>query len=464
MAYVIVNEAGASVYSTSRIGREEFPNYDATLRGAISIGRRLQDPLSELVKIDPANIGVGMYQHDVKAKHLRDSLDAVVESCVNYVGRRSEHGQPRAAALRVGPQPAHGPAALRLSHGATARSATASSSKAVSGFGESTFVQAAGFLKIVGGDNPLDATWIHPESYAATVRSARQARRFAGGSGRQASGRRSWPSGRPSCNVDQLAGEVQIGQLTLSDVLAQLQRPGRDPRESLPPPIFKRGMLKLEDLHARHGAGRHGAERGRLRGVHRYRAQGQRAGAHQPIGQSLRARSARGGFGRRYCQGLGPGSRQAAAPRLADDDRAGHAQAGRRPPRSSESVAQKAAGRRGRQRRLVRGEQTGNAVAGNAQRQCSAGSGSAPAGQPPRPRFRKPPPAHMRPAGQQHEKPVHAKSVFKPKPKPKPVVPLTKDMKEGKAPLRTFGDLQQFWQLKHTDSPDEQQEPVDEPT
>ena len=86
VAYVIVNEAGASVYSTSRIGREEFPKYDATLRGAISIGRRLQDPLSELVKIDPANIGVGMYQHDVKAKHLRDSLDAVVESCVNYVG------------------------------------------------------------------------------------------------------------------------------------------------------------------------------------------------------------------------------------------------------------------------------------------------------------------------------------------------------------------------------------------
>ena len=86
VAYVIVNEAGASVYSTSPLGREEFPNYDATLRGAISIGRRIQDPLSELVKIDPASIGVGMYQHDVKAKHLRASLDAVVESCVNYVG------------------------------------------------------------------------------------------------------------------------------------------------------------------------------------------------------------------------------------------------------------------------------------------------------------------------------------------------------------------------------------------
>ena len=100
-AYVIVNEAGASVYSTSQLGREEFPAYDATLRGAISIGRRLQDPLSELVKIDPASIGVGLYQHDVKAKHLRTSLDEVVESCVNYVGVDVNTRQPGVAAIRV---------------------------------------------------------------------------------------------------------------------------------------------------------------------------------------------------------------------------------------------------------------------------------------------------------------------------------------------------------------------------
>ena len=125
VAYVIVNEAGASVYSTSPLGREELPSYDATLRGAISIGRRLQDPLSELVKIDPANIGVGLYQHDVKAKHLRTSLDAVVESCVNYVGRRSEHGQPGAVAIRFRLESTDGPAVVRPPRG-TARFRAAS--------------------------------------------------------------------------------------------------------------------------------------------------------------------------------------------------------------------------------------------------------------------------------------------------------------------------------------------------
>ncbi len=164
VAYVIVNEAGASVYSTSQLGREEFPQYDATLRGAISIGRRLLDPLSELVKIEPANIGVGLYQHDVKAKHLQASLDEVVESCVNYVGvdvntaspalLRYVSGLNQLTARRVYEhRRQHGPFRNRQQL------------RDVPGFGEATFVQAAGFLKIAGGDNPLDATWIHPESY-----------------------------------------------------------------------------------------------------------------------------------------------------------------------------------------------------------------------------------------------------------------------------------------------------------
>ena len=146
VAYVIVNEAGASVYSTSPIGREEFPEYDATLRGAISIGRRLQDPLSELVKIDPANIGVGLYQHDVKAKHLRTSLDDVVESCVNYVGvdlntaspplLRYVSGMNQLTARRLYEhRKEHGPFKNR------------EQLKSVTGFGEATFVQAAGFLQ-----------------------------------------------------------------------------------------------------------------------------------------------------------------------------------------------------------------------------------------------------------------------------------------------------------------------------
>ena len=164
VAYVIVNEAGASIYSTSPLGREELPQFDALQRGAISIGRRLLDPLSEMVKIHPANLGVGLYQHDIKAKHLKDSLDAVVESCVNFVGVDVNSASP---------------ALLRYVSGMNALTArrvyehrrekgpfkNREELKLVPGFGEQTFVQAAGFLKVIGGENPLDATWIHPESY-----------------------------------------------------------------------------------------------------------------------------------------------------------------------------------------------------------------------------------------------------------------------------------------------------------
>jgi uncharacterized protein len=169
VAYVIVNEAGASIYSTSPLGREELPQYDALQRGAISIGRRLLDPLSEMVKIHPANLGVGLYQHDIKAKHLKDSLDAVVESCVNFVGVDVNSASP---------------ALLRYVSGMNALTArrvyeyrrekgpfkNREELKQVPGFGEQTFVQAVGFLKVIGGENPLDATWIHPESYETARR------------------------------------------------------------------------------------------------------------------------------------------------------------------------------------------------------------------------------------------------------------------------------------------------------
>lgn len=246
VCYVIVNEAGASVYSTSHIGREELPGYDASLRGAISIGRRLQDPLSELVKIDPANIGVGLYQHDVKAKHLRASLDSVVESCVNYVGvdvntasvalLRYVSGLNQLTARRLYEyRQQAGPFRSRQQL------------KEVPGIGEATFVQAAGFLKTTVGDNPLDATWIHPESYAVATQVLQKlgctpadlttketvsklAERIA------------------SIDVAATAAELQVGEWLLKDILAQLARPGRDPREDLPPPVFKHGVIKLEDL------------------------------------------------------------------------------------------------------------------------------------------------------------------------------------------------------------------------
>src|SRR5262249_49473626 len=159
-------EAGASYYSTSVTGKEEFPHFDATLRGTISIGRRLQDPLSELVKIDPQNIGVGLYQHDVNPKHLKESLEGVIESCVNAVGvdlntasvpllRHVSGLNQLVARDLIEYRRANGPFRDR------------SQLLRVSGIGEQRYPQAAGFLKIQGGDNPLDRTWIHPESYGA---------------------------------------------------------------------------------------------------------------------------------------------------------------------------------------------------------------------------------------------------------------------------------------------------------
>ena len=169
VGYLIVNEAGTSVYSTSELGREELPDVDPTVRSAVSIGRRALDPLSELVKVDPASIGVGLYQHDVKAKHLRESLDDVVESCVNYVGVDVNSASPSLLRYVSGlnkmtanqiykHREQHGPFNSR------------EELKAVSGVGDSSYVQAAGFLKIKNGENCLDRTWIHPESYAVAER------------------------------------------------------------------------------------------------------------------------------------------------------------------------------------------------------------------------------------------------------------------------------------------------------
>jgi uncharacterized protein len=246
--YVVVNEAGASVYSTSEVGREEFPDCDAIQRSAISIGRRLQDPLSELVKIDPASIGVGLYQHDARAKHLRDTLDDVVQSCVSFVGvdlnsastplLRYVSGMNQLTARRVYEhRQQHGPFRNRQQL------------MEVSGLGNATFVQAAGFLKIVNGDQPLDATWIHPENYAAAEKLLQkigvESASVTGGSNASRIREVVAPLDRTT-----LATELEIGQLTLDDMIEALCRPGRDPREDLPPPIFRKDVVKFEDLQA----------------------------------------------------------------------------------------------------------------------------------------------------------------------------------------------------------------------
>jgi uncharacterized protein len=245
LAYVIVNEAGASVYSASAVGREEFPQYDATTRGTISIGRRLQDPLSELVKIDPQNVGVGLYQHDVSAKQLKESLEAVVESCVNQVGidlntasvplLRHVSGMNQLVAREVVEyRKQHGPFRSR------------EQLMQVPGVGPARYFQAAGFLK-VAGDEPLDVTWIHPESYTA----ARQLLGDLGHApdvladrGRIGELREKLKGLAP----EEVGTRLAVGVPTVKDIIEALARPGRDPRDDLPPPVFKKGILKLEDL------------------------------------------------------------------------------------------------------------------------------------------------------------------------------------------------------------------------
>ena len=248
LAYVIVNEAGASVYSASPVGREEFPDFDATLRGTISIGRRLQDPLSELVKIDPQHVGVGLYQHDVNPKHLKESLEGVIESCVNAVG--VDLNTASVPLLRhvsgMNQLVAHDLVAFRQNNGPF-RDRT--QLMQVNGIGEGRFTQAAGFLKITGGDNPLDQTWIHPESYAA----ARQLLTDLGYGPEVLNDREQVLELREKLRVvapDEVAQRLNVGTPTLRDIIEALARPGRDPREDLPPPVFKKGVLKLEDLQA----------------------------------------------------------------------------------------------------------------------------------------------------------------------------------------------------------------------
>jgi uncharacterized protein len=246
LAYVIVNEAGASVYSASTIGREEFPDHDATVRGTISIGRRLQDPLSELVKVDPQNIGVGLYQHDVNPRHLKDSLEGIIESCVNTVGvdlntasvplLRHVSGMNQMVARDV--------VEFRKQQGGFKNREQLLQ---VPNIGPTRYVQAAGFLKIPQGDNPLDRTWIHPESYGIAARLLSEL-----GYGPDVLDDKTRTeelrTKLKSVNAEETAAKLEVGVPTLRDILDALARPGRDPREDLPPPVFKKGILRIEDL------------------------------------------------------------------------------------------------------------------------------------------------------------------------------------------------------------------------
>lgn len=243
--YLIVNEAGASVYSASPLARQELPDLDVSIRGAVSIARRAQDPLAELVKIDPRSIGVGLYQHDVDQTSLSHALDGVVESVVNRVGVDVNTASPALLThvAGIGPKLAANIVAYRDASGPFGSRAAL---RKVSGLGPKAFEQAAGFMRIQGGRNPLDASAIHPESYEAAE--ALLAR--AGLSGDSPFDERISALDALTARTppEVIAQELNCGVPTLKDILEQLVRPGRDPRTDAPPPILRSDVLKAEDL------------------------------------------------------------------------------------------------------------------------------------------------------------------------------------------------------------------------
>ena len=241
--YVIVNEAGASVYSASRLATEEFPKFDVGQRSAVSIARRLQDPLAELVKIDPKSIGVGQYQHDMNQKNLGQALEGVVEDCVNNVG--VDLNTASASLLEyisgITKTVAKNIVAYREENGGFHNRRELLK---VPKLGPKAFEQCAGFLRIRGGENPLDATSVHPESYGAAEallsRLGYQIKELSE-CGLQGIGRKIGDYGR-------LSQELSIGELTLRDMVKELEKPARDPREEMPKPILRTDVLDIKDL------------------------------------------------------------------------------------------------------------------------------------------------------------------------------------------------------------------------
>ncbi|MCD8083115.1 MAG: RNA-binding transcriptional accessory protein [Clostridiales bacterium] len=241
--YVIVSEAGASVYSASKLATEEFPNFDVGQRSAASIARRLQDPLAELVKIDPKAIGVGQYQHDMNQKNLSEALQGVVEDCVNRVG--VDLNTASASLLEyisgISKTVAKNIVAYREEHGAfTNRKQLLKVAK----LGPKAYEQCAGFMRITGGDNPLDATSVHPESYGAAgellAKLGYQPSDMTGGGLKEL--------GKKIHDYKKLAADLQIGEPTLRDIVAEMEKPARDPRDEMPKPILRTDVLEMKDL------------------------------------------------------------------------------------------------------------------------------------------------------------------------------------------------------------------------
>ena len=241
--YIIVNEAGASVYSASKLATEEFPNFDVGQRSATSMARRLQDPLAELVKIDPKSVGVGQYQHDMNQKKLDETLAGVVETCVNAVG--VDLNTASASLLEyvsgINKTLAKNIVEYRETNG---RFNSRAELKKVPKLGPKAFEQCAGFMRITGGKNPLDATAVHPESYDAAKtlleKLGYDTKDIAAGTLKDIH--------KSITNIKALSTELGVGEMTLEDIVKELEKPGRDPREDMPKPILKSDVLEMKDL------------------------------------------------------------------------------------------------------------------------------------------------------------------------------------------------------------------------
>lgn len=242
VAYVIVNEAGASVYSASETARNEFPDLQVEQRSAVSIARRLQDPLAELVKIDPKAVGVGQYQHDVSQKKLSDSLSFIVETAVNQVGVNVNTASASLLQYVSGLSKtvAENVVSMRNEQG---RFTSRAQLKKIPRLGAKTYEQAIGFLRVPDAKNPFDATGIHPESY----KGAEQVLEIAGLKKTQI-GTREAEEALKKISIETVSKELEIGEITLKDIVDTLIKPARDPREAFPQPILKKDVLKLEDL------------------------------------------------------------------------------------------------------------------------------------------------------------------------------------------------------------------------
>ena len=253
IAYTIVNEAGASIYSASKLASEEYPDLDVTTRGAMSLGRRLQDPLAELVKINPKNIGVGQYQHDMNQKKLDSALSGVVEDCVNRVGVDLNTASPSLLSYVSG---ISGPIAKNIVsfREENGRFKNRKELLKVAKLGPKAYEQCAGFLRISGGDEPLDQTSVHPESYDA-AKAMMKKTGIAGGDISSGGVKdfdekifKAYPAMKREESMKLMADDLNIGLPTLKDIIEEMKKPGRDPREDAPPVVFRKDVKDLNDL------------------------------------------------------------------------------------------------------------------------------------------------------------------------------------------------------------------------